>query len=166
MPARGLIGVRSRLLNATGGQATMHHVFHGYGAYRGDHRGTAIAGVLVSMANGSATFYSLDNLRDRGTVLRARRRRRSTRGMIVGEHCKDNDLVVNVVREKAKTNIRSATKESFVKLPPPRNFNVEDALEYVQDDELVEITSTSVRLRKVFLRETDRKRRDRRQEVS
>ena len=164
VPARGLIGVRTRLLNATGGQATMHHVFHGYGPYRGD-IDDRIAGVLVSMSNGSVTFYSLDNLRDRGqffvpdgaTVYE---------GQIVGEHCKDNDLVVNCVREKAKTNIRSSTKEAFVKLPPPRTFNVEDALEYVGDDELVEITSKSVRLRKVFLRETDRKRRDRRQEVS
>ncbi|MCK5944081.1 MAG: translational GTPase TypA, partial [Planctomycetes bacterium] len=164
VPARGLIGVRTRLLNATGGQATMHHVFHGYGPFRGEIE-DRIAGVLVSMANGSVTFYSLDNLRDRGTFF-VPDGAQVYEGQIVGEHCKDNDLVVNVVREKAKTNIRSATKESFVKLPPPRTFNVEDALEYVGDDELVEITATSVRLRKAFLRETDRKRRDRRQEVS
>ena len=160
VPARGLIGVRTRLLNATGGQATMHHVFHGYGPYRGDIE-DRVAGVLVSMSNGSVTFYSLDNLRDRGTFF-VPDGETVYEGQVVGEHCKDNDLVVNVVREKAKTNIRSSTKEAFVKLPPPRTFNVEDALEYVGDDELVEITSTSVRLRKVFLRETDRKRRDRR----
>jgi len=163
VPARGLIGVRSRLLNATGGQATMHHVFHGYGPYRGAIE-ERIAGVLVSMANGVVTFYSLDNLRDRGTFF-VPEGAPIYEGMIVGEHCKDNDLVVNVVREKAKTNIRSATKEAFVKLPPPRTFNVEDALEYVGDDELVEITSTSVRLRKTFLRENERKRRDRKQEA-
>ena len=139
-------------------------MFHGYGAYRGDIE-DRIAGVLVSMSNGSVTFYSLDNLRDRGQFF-VPDGETVYEGQVVGEHCKDNDLVVNVVREKAKTNIRSSTKEAFVKLPPPRTFNVEDALEYVGDDELVEITSTSVRLRKVFLRETDRKRRDRRQEVS
>ena len=164
VPARGLIGVRTRLLNATAGQATMHHVFHGYGSYRGDIE-DRIAGVLVSMSNGPVTFYSLDNLRDRGQFF-VPDGETVYEGQIVGEHCKDNDLVVNVVREKAKTNIRSSTKGAFVKLPPPRRFNVEDALEYVGDDELVEITSTSVRLRKFFLRETDRKRRDRRQEVS
>jgi GTP-binding protein len=86
-------------------------------------------------------------------------------GMVVGEHCKDNDLVVNVVREKKATNIRSSNKETFVKLPPPRTFNVEDALEYVGEDELVEITSKSVRLRKFYLKETDRKRLERRQET-
>ena len=160
VPARGLIGVRTRLLNATGGQATMHHVFHGYGPYRGDIE-DRVAGVLVSMSKGSVTFYSLDNLRDRGSFF-VPDGETVYEGQVVGEHCKDNDLVVNVVREKAKTNIRSSTKEAFVKLPPPRTFNVEDALEYVGDDELVEITSKSVRLRKVFLRETDRKRRDRR----
>lgn len=160
VPARGLIGVRTRLLNVTGGQATMHHVFHGYGPYRGDIE-DRVAGVLVSMSNGSVTFYSLDNLRDRGSFF-VPDGETVYEGQVVGEHCKDNDLVVNVVREKAKNNIRSSTKEAFVKLPPPRTFNVEDALEYIGDDELVEITSTSIRLRKVFLRETDRKRRDRR----
>ena len=163
VPARGLIGVRSRLLNATAGQATMHHVFHGYGPYRGAIE-ERIAGVLVSMAHGSATFYSLDNLRDRGTFF-VPDGAEVYEGMIVGEHCKDNDLVVNVVREKKATNIRSSTKEAFVKLPPPRTFNVEDALEYVGEDELVEITATSVRLRKLHLKESDRKRRERRQEV-
>lgn len=164
VPARGLIGVRSRLLNATGGQATMHHVFHGYGSYRG-HIEERVNGVLISMTNGTATFYSLNNLRDRGTFF-VPDGAEIYEGMIVGEHAKDNDLVVNVVREKAKTNIRSATKEAFVKLPPPRSYNVEDALEYVGDDELIEITANNVRLRKLHLRETDRKRPDRRQEVS
>jgi GTP-binding protein len=163
VPARGLIGVRTRLLNATGGQATMHHVFHGYGPFRGAIE-ERTAGVLVSMANGNTTFYSLDNLRDRGTFF-VNDGTEVYEGMIVGEHCKDNDLVVNVVREKKATNIRSSTKEAFVKLPPPRSFGVEDALEYVADDELVEITAKSVRMRKLHLKETDRKHNDRRQEV-
>jgi GTP-binding protein len=163
VPARGLIGVRSRLLNATAGQATMHHVFHGYGPYRGAIE-ERTAGVLVSMAQGQTTFYALDGLRDRGAFF-VPEGAEVYEGMLVGEHCKDNDLVVNVVREKKATNIRSSTKETFVKLPPPRAFNVEDALEYVGEDELVEITAKSVRLRKVHLKETDRKRNERSRET-
>ncbi|MGE3174833.1 MAG: translational GTPase TypA [Planctomycetota bacterium] len=163
VPARGLIGVRSRLLNATGGQATMHHVFHGYGAYRGviEERNN---GVLISMAPGSATFYALDNLRDRGQFF-VPEGTQVYEGMVVGEHCKDNDLVVNLSREKKTTNMRSSNKEAFVKLPPPRVFGVEDALEYVAEDEYVEITPKSVRMRKTFLKENDRKRNERQRET-
>ncbi|MBL8736694.1 MAG: hypothetical protein JNL12_09730 [Planctomycetes bacterium] len=163
VPARGLIGVRSRLLNATAGEATMHHVFHGYGPYRGAIE-ERTAGVLISMAQGQTTFYAMDGLRDRGSFF-VGEGVEVYEGMLVGEHCKDNDLVVNVVREKKATNIRSSNKETFVKLPPPRAFNVEDALEYVGEDELVEITSKSVRLRKAHLKETDRKRNERRSET-
>ncbi len=163
VPARGLIGVRSRLLNATQGQATMHHVFHGYGTYRGPIE-ERTAGVLVSMAQGQTTFYALDGLRDRG-VFFVPEGAEVYEGMVVGEHCKDNDLVVNVVREKKATNIRSSNKETFVKMPPPRSFGVEDALEYVGDDELVEVTSKNIRLRKVWLKETDRKRNERSRET-
>ncbi|MBM4060208.1 MAG: translational GTPase TypA [Planctomycetes bacterium] len=162
VPARGLIGVRSRLLNATAGEATMHHVFHGYGPFRGPIE-ERTAGVLVSMAQGQTTFYALDGLRDRGQFF-VPEGAEVYEGMVVGEHCKDNDLVVNVVREKKATNVRSSTKEMFVKMPPPRTFNVEDALEYVGEDELVEVTAKSVRLRKALLKETDRKRSDRRGE--
>jgi GTP-binding protein len=164
VPARGLIGVRSRLLNATAGQATMHHVFHGYGAFRGNIE-ERTSGVLVSMAQGQTTFYAMDGLRDRGSFF-VGEGVEVYEGMLVGEHCKDNDLVVNVVREKKATNIRSSNKETFVKLPPPRSFSVEDALEYVGEDELVEVTSKSVRLRKQYLKETDRKRSDRRSETA
>jgi GTP-binding protein len=163
VPARGLIGVRSRLLNATQGQATMHHVFHGYGPFRGAIE-ERTAGVLVSMAQGNTTFYAMDGLRDRGSFFVAEGAE-VYEGMLVGEHCKDNDLVVNVVREKKATNIRSSTKETFVKLPPPRAFNVEDALEYVGEDELVEVTAKSVRLRKQQLKENERKRSDRYRET-
>ncbi|MFO0279225.1 MAG: translational GTPase TypA [Planctomycetota bacterium] len=163
VPARGLIGVRSRLLNATAGQATMHHVFHGYGPYRGAIE-ERTSGVLVSMAQGQTTFYAMDGLRDRGSFFVAEGAE-VYEGMLVGEHCKDNDLVVNCVREKKATNVRSSTKETFVKLPPPRQFSVEDALEYVGEDELVEVTAKSVRLRKFHLKETDRKRSERRAEA-
>ena len=159
VPARGLIGVRSRLLNATQGQATMHHVFKGYGAHRGPIEGRT-SGVLISMASGTCTFYALENLRDRGTFF-VPEGTALYEGMVIGENCKENDLVVNLGREKKATNIRSSTKEAFVKLPPPREFGIEDALEYVGEDELVEITANDVRLRKLYLKETERKRIDR-----
>ncbi len=163
VPARGLIGVRTRLLNATQGQAIMHHVFDGYGDYRGPIE-ERIAGLLISMAPGTATFYALDNLRDRGQFF-VPEGTEVYEGMIVGEHCKENDLVVNLGREKKATNIRSSTKEAFVKLAPPRTFGIEDALEYVAEDELVEVTAKNVRLRKRHLKETDRKRLERQRET-
>jgi len=156
VPARGLIGVRSRLLNATAGEATMHHVFHGYGPFRGPIE-ERTAGVLISMAGGSATFYALDGLRDRGQFF-VPEGTEVYEGMIVGEHCKDNDLCVNLSREKKATNVRSSTKETFVKMPPPRIFGVEDGLEYVAEDELVEITPKSIRMRKKILDELKRRR--------
>ncbi len=156
VPARGLIGVRNRILNASGGEATMHHVYDGYGPFRGDIQ-RRTAGVMVAMSAGTATFYALDNLRDRGTFF-VNPQTPVYEGMIVGEHCKEGDIVVNLSREKKLTNIRSSTKESFVKLLPPRLFGIEEALEYLGDDELVEITPTSVRLRKVLRNEKDRKR--------
>ena len=159
IPARGLIGVRNRILNASGGEATMHHVFHEYGEHRGP-ISERNAGVLISMAGGKATFYSLDALRDRG-IFFLEPQTEIYEGMIIGEHCKDNDLVVNLGREKKLNNIRSSTKEAFVKIAPPRLFGVEEALEYIADDEIVEITPNNVRLRKAMLKETDRRRRDR-----
>ncbi len=156
VPARGLIGVRSRILNASGGQATMNHVFHEYGEWRGAIAERS-AGVLVSMTNGPATFYALDSLRDRGTFF-VTPATETYEGMIVGENCKEGDLVVNLAREKKLTNVRSSTKETFVKLLPPRIFTVEDGLEYIAEDELVEITPKSVRLRKIWLKEKERRR--------
>lgn len=159
IPARGLIGVRTRILNASGGEATMHHVFDGYGAYRGE-IARRTAGVLVAMAPGRSTSHALDSLRDRGTFF-VHPQTDVYEGMIVGEHCRDGDLVCNIAREKKLNNIRSSTKEAFVKLPPPRVFGIEEALEYVGDEELVEITPRHVRLRKSTLNQKDRKRQGR-----
>ncbi len=159
VPARGLIGVRNRVLNASGGEATMHHVFHEYGLHRGK-VGSRNAGVLVSMAGGKATFHSLDALRDRG-IFFVHPQADVYEGMVVGEHCKDNDLVVNLAKEKKLNNIRSSTKESFTKLMPPRQFGVEEALEYIAADEYVEVTPNHVRIRKVLMRESDRRKVDR-----
>jgi GTP-binding protein len=159
VPARGLIGVRTRVLNASGGEATMHHVFDGYDVYRGE-ISRRTAGVMVSMATGRSTFHALDALRDRGTFF-VDPQTDIYEGMIVGENCRDEDLVCNLAREKKLNNIRSSTKEAFVKLPPPRAFGIEEALEYVGDGELVEITPKHVRLRKATLKEKDRRRQDR-----
>ena len=156
IPARGLIGVRNRILNASSGEATMHHVYHEYGPHRGAISGRG-AGVLVSMAGGRATFYSIDALRDRGTFF-VHPQTDTYEGMIVGENCRDTDLVVNLTREKKLTNVRSSTKESFVKLLPPRVLGLEDSLEYVAEDELVEVTPKHIRLRKRKLKQKDRKR--------
>jgi GTP-binding protein len=159
VPARGLIGVRNRILNATAGEATLHHVFKGYGPYRGP-IAERNAGVMVATDAGRATFYSLDNLRDRGTFF-VHPQTQVYEGMIVGEHCKEGDLLCNLTREKKLTNVRSSTKEAFVKLLPPRIFGIEEGLEYVAEDELVEITPAHVRLRKAILNDKQRRRLER-----
>ena len=159
IPSRGLIGARTRILNLSQGRAIMHHSFLEYGEHRGDVQGR-IAGVLVSSAQGAATGYSIEQLKDRGSFF-VTPQTQVYEGMIVGEHCKDNDIVVNLVREKKLTNIRSATKEAFTKMVPPRLLSLEEAIEYVSGDELVEITPTSIRLRKTMLKEKDRKRAER-----
>jgi GTP-binding protein len=134
----------------------MHHSFLEYGEYRGPLPGR-LAGVMVSMARGEATAYALDGLRDRGSFF-LHPHTEVYEGMIVGEHCKEGDIVVNLAREKKMTNVRSSTKETFVKLPVPRIFGVEEALEYVDSDELAEITPKSIRLRKMALNEKDRRK--------
>ncbi|MCR4293214.1 MAG: translational GTPase TypA [Candidatus Kuenenia sp.] len=154
-PSRGLIGLRNRLLSSTRGEAVMHHNFYDYEPYKGDivHR---TQGVLVSMAAGETTAYALDGLQDRGMMF-VKPGEEVYEGMIVGEHCEQNDIVVNVIREKKATNIRQATGEKGVKLSPHREFSLEMALEYIEDDELVEITPKTFRLRKKFLTENERR---------
>ncbi|HQU31579.1 MAG: translational GTPase TypA [Planctomycetia bacterium] len=155
VPSRGLIGLRNRLLSSTRGEAVMYHNFYDYEPYKGDiaHR---IQGVLISMANGDATAYALDGLQDRG-IMFIKPGDRVYEGMVVGEHCEQNDITVNVVRAKKATNIRCATAEKGIKLPPPREYSLEMALEYIEDDELVEITPKTFRLRKKLLTENDRR---------
>ncbi len=155
VPSRGLIGLRNRLLSSTRGEAVMYHNFYDYEPYKGDiaHR---IQGVIISMANGEATAYALDGLQDRG-IMFIKPGDRVYEGMIVGEHCEQNDITVNIIRAKKATNIRCATAEKGIKLPPPREFSLEMALEYIEDDELVEITPKTFRLRKKLLTENDRR---------
>ncbi len=159
IPSRSLIGLRSRVLTATQGRATMHHSFLRFAPAQGDgsHRQQ---GVLISLETGAVTAYAVEALADRG-VLFVLPQERVYAGQIIGEHNRDNDLVVNITRLKHLTNIRSSTKEATVTLKAPRKISLEQALEYIEDDELVEVTPGSVRLRKRILDEAARKRSER-----
>lgn len=156
LPARSLMGLRSRMLNATQGQAIIHHTFLRYEPARGDlpHR---TAGVLVANETGQATAYSLDALFDRGTFF-IKPGQQVYEGQIVGEHCRADDLVVNVVRGKKLTNMRAAGKDDNSQVRPVREMSLETCLEYIENDELVEVTPNSVRLRKQLLLEAARRR--------
>jgi GTP-binding protein len=156
IPARGLIGLRTRLLNATRGEAIMHHNFYDYQPVRGSIPARA-NGVMVSTEMGRTTAYALDNLQERGTLF-VGAGEQVYEGQIVGEHCRDNDLPVNACREKKLTNIRAAGAEKSILLKPPRQLTLELALEYIEEDELVEVTPNAIRLRKLYLKESDRKK--------
>ena len=156
IPARGLIGLRTRLLNATQGTAIVHHRFECYRPMEGDLPGRP-NGVLVSMASGRAVAFGLDGLQERaemfvgpGDVV--------YEGMIVGENSRRGDMSVNPTKEKKLTNIRAAGSDRNILLKPPRVLSLEVALEYIEEDELVEVTPTQIRLRKIILREVDRRR--------
>jgi GTP-binding protein len=159
VPARGLIGARNRLLTATNGTAIMHHNFYEYEFFRGSIPGRSL-GVLVASEAGQVTAYALDGLADRGTMF-VRPTEPVYEGQIVGEHCHDNDIPVNVCRAKKMTNIRAASADKNVVLRPPRELTLEIALEFIDEDELVEATPDAIRLRKRLLKEGDRKRASR-----
>jgi len=161
IPARGLIGLRTRMLNATSGEAIMHHNFYDYQPLRGSIPGR-VNGVMISTDTGRSTAYALENLQERGTLFIGAGEA-VYEGQVVGEHCRDNDLPVNVCREKKLTNVRASTAEKTILLKPPRQLPLELALEYIEEDELVEITPTAIRLRKMFLKEQDRRKLARQQ---
>lgn len=156
IPARGLIGLRTRLMTATSGEAIMHHNFYDYQPIRGTIPARA-NGVMVSTETGRTTAYALDGLQDRGVLL-VNAGEQVYEGQVVGEHCRDNDLPVNVCREKKLTNMRASGSDKAIILKPPRQLTLETALEYIEDDELVEVTPSAIRLRKIYLKESDRKR--------
>lgn len=156
IPARGLIGLRTRLLNATRGTAIINHRFDSYRPLEGDVPRRS-NGVLVSMITGRAMPFALFALQDRSDLF-VGPGIDIYEGMIVGENARDNDLVVNPCREKKLTNMRASGSDENVILKPPRDLSLEAALEYIEDDELVEITPTSIRLRKAMLSEADRRR--------
>ncbi len=160
VPARGLIGLRSKAMTATAGEAIMHHRFNAYGPYRGDIPGR-VNGVMIATEAGQVTAYALDQLAGRG-IMFVEPGEKVYEGQIIGEHCKMNDIPVNVARRKNLTNVRSSTKDASVTLKAPRQITLENALEYIDLDELVEITPDSIRLRKTHLKENDRKRVSRR----
>ena len=160
IPARGLIGLRNRILTATAGEAIMHHTFARYDKMRGPIAGRP-NGVMVAIETGPVTAYALDQLADRG-VMFVEPTDRVYAGQIIGEHCKDDDIAVNIVKQKKLTNMRASTKDFTVILKAPRRLPLEAALEYIENDELVELTPQSIRLRKRYLDENERKRHARR----
>ncbi|HWM83588.1 MAG TPA: translational GTPase TypA [Pseudolabrys sp.] len=163
-PTRGLIGYQGELLTDTRGTAIMNRVFHAYAPFKGAIQGRR-NGVLISNDAGEAVAYALWNLEDRGPMMIEPGWKVYT-GMIVGEHTRDNDLVVNVLKGKKLTNIRTTSKDEAVRLTPPIKMTLEKALAYIQDDELVEVTPKSIRLRKKLLDENERKRDERARETA
>ena len=159
IPSRGLFGLHVRLLNATQGRAIMHHTFVRYGPLRGSIPQRQ-AGVMVATDNGAVTAYSLDNLFDRGFFF-VKPGEKIYEGQIVGEHCKDNDITVNPTKTKALTNMRTSGRDDAARIRPAREMSLEATLEYIQDDELVEITPKAIRMRKRLLKEADRRRAER-----
>jgi GTP-binding protein len=160
IPARGLIGLKTRLLNATQGTGIMHHRFEEYRPLEGEIVGRA-NGVLVSMVAGKAVAFGLDGLQERaemfvgpGDVV--------YEGMIVGENSRAEDMAVNPTKEKKLTNMRASGSDRNILLKPPRVLSLEAALEYIEDDELVEVTPGSIRLRKIVLSEIERRKAARR----
>ena len=155
-PARGLIGFRSQLLTATRGTALMHHHNAGWVAWVGD-LPTRKGGAMISDRQGTSTGYAIGNLQERGEMFIG-----SSvavyEGMIVGENSRSDDMMINIVREKQKTNIRTHSADEAIKLVPPREVTLENAIEFIGDDELVEVTPQSLRLRKRILKESDRRR--------
>lgn len=156
IPSRGIIGLRSNILTATQGEAIMTHRFEGYEPWKGEIAGRQ-NGSLIVMETGTAIAYSLDNLQDRG-IFFVEPGEEVYEGQVIGENNRPNDLVVNVTKTKKLTNMRASGADDKASLPPPRRFTLEEALEYIQEDEYVEVTPKSIRLRKVHLNENDRKK--------
>lgn len=155
-PTRGLIGYQSELLTDTRGTAVMNRLFHAYQPHKGDLPGRR-NGVLISNDIGEAVAFALWNLEDRGPMM-IEPGWKVYQGMIVGEHTRENDLEVNVLKGKKLTNVRSVSKDEAVRLTPPIRMTLEKALAWIQDDELVEVTPKSIRLRKILLDPIERKR--------
>ncbi len=156
IPARGLIGFRTEFMTDTRGTGVMNHCFHDYLPYKGPIEGRK-NGVLIALEKGETVAYSLYNLQDRG-ILFVGPGVQIYEGMILGQHAKDNDLVVNSCRGKKLTNVRSSGTDEAIRIIPPRNMSLEQSLEYIADDELVEITPKSIRLRKRYLDANERKK--------
>ncbi len=158
IPSRGIIGLRNQLLTATAGEAIIHHRFLEFQPFKGEIAGR-INGSLISMEQGTAIPYSLDKLQDRGKFFIFPGEDIYT-GQVIGENSRSGDIVVNVTKTKKLTNVRAAGSDEKVKLAPPIKFSLEEALEYIQKDEYVEVTPKNMRLRKIYLDENERKRHE------
>ncbi|NNM95246.1 MAG: translational GTPase TypA, partial [Bacteroidia bacterium] len=156
IPSRGLVGLRNQMLTATAGEAIIAHRFREYEPFKGNIPGRT-AGVLVAMEKGMATAYALDKLQDRGKFF-IEPGENVYAGQVIGEHIRPDDIVVNVVKAKQLTNMRASGSDEAVKLAPKIKFSLEEALEYIQEDEYVEVTPLNIRMRKIILDENTRKR--------
>ena len=156
IPARGLIGFRSEFLTETKGEGIMHHLFDHYGAWKGEIQGRR-RGVLTAFEAGEASGYGLNNIEERG-ILFISPNEKVYVGMVVGEHSRESDLEVNVCKKKHLTNMRASGSDDSIRLTPPRLFSLEQAMEYIQDDELLEVTPASLRMRKKLLDRSERER--------
>jgi len=157
IPSRGIIGLRNQLLTATAGEAIMNHRFKEFQSFKGDIP-SRINGSMISMEKGTAIPYSLDKLQDRGRFFIGPNEEVYT-GQVIGENSRGDDMVINVTKTKKLSNVRASGTDDKVKLAPPIKFSLEEALEYIQSDEYVEVTPGFIRLRKVYLDENERKRR-------
>ena len=156
IPSRGLIGLRSMMLTSTAGEAVMAHTFSEYKPFKGTISGRS-AGVLISKDQGTSTPYSIDKLQDRGKFF-IEPGEEVYEGMIIGEHARNNDLVVNVIEAKKLNNMRAAGKDDSTSIAPKIEMTLEECMEYIQADECIEVTPNHIRLRKIHLKEVDRKR--------
>ncbi|WP_068598271.1 translational GTPase TypA [Vaginella massiliensis] len=156
IPSRGLIGLRSMILTSTAGEAVMAHTFNEYKPFKGSIAGRS-AGVIISKDQGTSTPYSIDKLQDRGKFF-IEPGEEVYEGMIVGEHARNNDLVVNVIEAKKLNNMRAAGKDDSTSIAPKIEMSLEECMEYIQADECIEVTPNHIRLRKIHLKEVDRKR--------
>jgi GTP-binding protein len=147
IPARGLIGLRNNLLTATSGESVINHRFRGYVPHAGDLK-ERVSGSLISLEAGMATGYAIDRLQDRGRFF-VDPGEQVYKGMVVGEHTRNSDLEVNVIRGKKLTNMRASGSDDNIKLAPKLTFSLEEAMEYIRDDEYLEVTPVSLRMRKI-----------------
>jgi GTP-binding protein len=157
IPSRGIIGLRNNVLTATAGEAIMNHRFLDYQPYKGEIPGR-ISGSLISMEQGTAIAYSIDKMQDRGFFFVDPGDEIYT-GQVIGEHTRPDDLTINVTKTKKLTNMRASGSDEKMKIAPAVKFSLEEAMEYIQEDEYVEITPKSIRMRKIYLDENERKRR-------
>lgn len=163
IPSRGLIGLRNNILTATQGEAVMNHRFQAYEPFKGSIPGR-INGSLISMETGPTTAYAIDKLQDRGKFF-VDPGEDVYMGQVIGEHSRDNDIVVNVLKGKKLTNMRASGSDDNVKIAPKIQFSLEEAMEYIQKDEYVELTPKSIRMRKIYLDENERNRMSKKEEA-